>query len=38
MNSPQLDIAVDRAKAAAMGIEIDTLGRTLETMLGGPAR
>ena len=35
MNSPQLDIAVDREKAAAMGIEIDTLGRTLETMLGG---
>ena len=35
MNSPQLDIAVDRDKAAAMGIEIDTLGRTLETMLGG---
>ncbi|MGH6865977.1 MAG: efflux RND transporter permease subunit, partial [Methyloceanibacter sp.] len=35
LNSPQLDIAVDREKAAAMGIEIDTLGRTLETMLGG---
>ncbi len=35
MNSPQLDIAVDRDKAAAMGVEIDTLGRTLETMLGG---
>ena len=35
LNSPQLDIAVDRDKAAAMGVEIDTLGRTLETMLGG---
>ena len=35
MNSPQLDIAVDREKAASMGIEIDTLGRTLETLLGG---
>jgi multidrug efflux pump len=35
MNSPQLDIEVDREKAAAMGVEIDTLGRTLETMLGG---
>ena len=35
LNSPQLDIAVDREKAAAMGIEVDTLGRTLETMLGG---
>ncbi|MEX1059776.1 MAG: efflux RND transporter permease subunit, partial [Methyloceanibacter sp.] len=35
LNSPQLDIAVDREKAASMGIEIDTLGRTLETLLGG---
>ena len=35
LNSPQLDISVDREKAASMGVEIDTLGRTLETMLGG---
>jgi multidrug efflux pump len=35
LNSPQLDIAVDRDKAAAVGVEIDALGRTLETMLGG---
>jgi multidrug efflux pump len=35
LNSPQLDISVDREKAAAIGVEIDTLGRTLETMLGG---
>ncbi|HYH71415.1 MAG TPA: efflux RND transporter permease subunit [Methyloceanibacter sp.] len=35
MNSPQLDIQVDREKAAALGVEIDTLGRTLETLLGG---
>ncbi|MGH6734541.1 MAG: efflux RND transporter permease subunit [Methyloceanibacter sp.] len=35
LNSPQLDISVDREKAASMGIEIETLGRTLETMLGG---
>ena len=35
LNSPQLDISVDREKAASMGIEIDSLGRTLETMLGG---
>jgi multidrug efflux pump len=35
LNSPQLDIAVDREKAAAMGVEVDALGRTLETMLGG---
>jgi len=35
LNSPQLDVSVDRDKAAAVGVEIDTLGRTLETMLGG---
>ncbi|HEX5930133.1 MAG TPA: multidrug efflux RND transporter permease subunit [Methyloceanibacter sp.] len=35
LNAPQLDISVDREKAAATGVEIDTLGRTLETMLGG---
>jgi multidrug efflux pump len=35
LNSPQLNITVDRDKAAAMGVEVDTLGRTLETMLGG---
>ena len=28
-------LSVDREKAAAIGVEIDTLGRTLETMLGG---
>jgi multidrug efflux pump len=35
LNSPQLDVAVDRDKAAAVGVEVDTLGRTLETLLGG---
>ena len=35
LNLPQLDVAVDRDKAAAVGVEIDTLGRTLETLLGG---
>ena len=35
LNTPQLDIAVDRDKAAAVGVEVDTLGRTLETLLGG---
>ena len=28
-------MAVDRDKAAAVGVEVDTLGRTLETLLGG---
>ncbi len=35
LNSPQLDISVDRDKAAAVGVDVDVLGRTLETMLGG---
>ncbi len=35
LNSPQLDISVDRDKAAAVGVDVDALGRTLETMLGG---
>ena len=35
MNSPQLDVTVDREKAASLGVSIETLGRTLETMLGG---
>jgi multidrug efflux pump len=35
LNTPQLDVQVDRDKALAMGINVDTLGRTLETMLGG---
>ncbi len=34
LNSPQLDISVDREKAASMGVEIETLGRTL----GDPTR
>ena len=35
LNTPQLRIQVDRDKAADLGISGDTLGRTLETMLGG---
>ncbi len=35
LNTPQLNISVDREKAADLGIEVETLGRTLETLLGG---
>ncbi len=35
LNKPELKVHVDREKAAAMGLEIETIGRTLETMLGG---
>ncbi|WP_374632048.1 efflux RND transporter permease subunit [Ferrovibrio sp.] len=35
LNKPEVKVAVNRDKAADMGIEVDTIGRTLETMLGG---
>ncbi len=31
---PQMDIAVDRDRAAALGVSLASVGRTLETMLG----
>ncbi|WP_029008435.1 efflux RND transporter permease subunit [Azospirillum halopraeferens] len=35
LNKPELRITLDRDKAADLGIDIDTVGRTLETFLGG---
>jgi multidrug efflux pump len=35
LNQPQLNVQIDREKAALMGIDVDTVGRTVETMLGG---
>jgi len=35
LNKPQLAVDIDRDKAAAVGVDIDTIGRTLETLLGG---
>ncbi len=35
LNKPQLSVHIDREKAAALGIQIDAIGRTLETLLGG---
>ena len=35
LNKPELKVEIDREKAATLGVEIDTIGRTLETMLGG---
>ncbi|MBY0268299.1 MAG: efflux RND transporter permease subunit [Burkholderiales bacterium] len=35
LNKPQLSVDIDREKAAALGIQIETIGRTLETLLGG---
>ena len=35
LNTPQLRVTVDREKAMDVGVDIETLGRTLESMLGG---
>lgn len=35
LNKPQIRVAVDREKAADLGISAEVLGRTLETMFGG---
>ncbi|MBY0267837.1 MAG: efflux RND transporter permease subunit [Burkholderiales bacterium] len=35
LNKPQLLIDIDREKASALGIQVDAVGRTLETLLGG---
>ncbi|MGE5146474.1 MAG: efflux RND transporter permease subunit [Candidatus Eiseniibacteriota bacterium] len=35
LNKPELRVDVDREKAADLGIPVETIGRTLETMLGG---
>ena len=31
---PQLRVAIDHARAADLGVSVDTIGRTLETMMG----
>ncbi len=35
LNKPELKVAIDREKAADLGIDVEVIGRTLETMLGG---
>ena len=35
LNKPELRVEVDREKAADLGIPVESIGRTLETMLGG---
>jgi len=35
LNKPQLSVEIDREKAAAVGIDVEVVGRTLETLLGG---
>ena len=35
LNKPQLLVEIDRDKASAVGVQVETIGRTLETLLGG---
>jgi multidrug efflux pump len=35
LNKPQLLVEIDRDKASALGVQVETIGRTLETLLGG---
>ncbi|BAI73964.1 hydrophobic/amphiphilic exporter-1 (plasmid) [Azospirillum sp. B510] len=35
LNKPELRVSLDRDKAADLGVDVDTVGRTLETLLGG---
>jgi multidrug efflux pump len=35
LNKPQLKVNIDREKAAALGVSMETIGRTLETLMGG---
>jgi multidrug efflux pump len=35
LNKPELNVHVDRERAADLGVSVGTVGRTLETMLGG---
>ena len=35
LNTPQLDINIDRERAAGLGVSVTDIGSTLETLLGG---
>jgi multidrug efflux pump len=35
LNKPQLDITIDRERAAGLGVSVTDIGTTLETLLGG---
>jgi multidrug efflux pump subunit AcrB len=36
LNTPEVRVRINRDKLSDIGITVDTVGRTLETMLGGP--
>jgi multidrug efflux pump len=35
LNKPQLKVEIDRDKASTLGVQVEDIGRTLETLLGG---
>ncbi|HEY4485215.1 MAG TPA: efflux RND transporter permease subunit, partial [Nitrospiria bacterium] len=35
LNKPQFTVTLDREKASDVGVQVETVGRTLETLLGG---
>ncbi len=35
LNKPQLRVEIDREKASALGVSMETIGHTLETLMGG---
>jgi len=35
LNKPQLDLTIDRVRAAQIGVSVSEIGSTIETMLGG---
>jgi multidrug efflux pump len=35
LNKPQLKVEIDRDKVSSIGVQVDNIGRTLETLLGG---
>jgi multidrug efflux pump len=35
LNKPQLDVSIDRERAAQLGVSVTDIGTTLETLLGG---
>jgi multidrug efflux pump len=37
LNKPELDLSIDRERAAGLGVSVSEIGSTLETLLGGRA-
>ncbi len=35
LNKPEVDVEIDRARVADLGLDVSVIGRTLETLLGG---